>query len=101
MLFNSMDQFQPDLNPGNRAEFQNETSVAGSLQANLFQTQVLELTQRRSRTMASPSIERGVGCIHHLFEAQAASRPDAVALTFEGWNMTYAELNTRANQVAW
>jgi amino acid adenylation domain-containing protein len=39
-------------------------------------------------------------CVHQLFEEQAARTPDAVAVVFEGQQMTYAELNHRANQVA-
>ncbi|CRM72101.1 non-ribosomal peptide synthetase [Pseudomonas sp. 58 R 3] len=38
--------------------------------------------------------------IHALFEAQAASRPDATALMFEGLRLSYGDLNRRANQVA-
>ncbi|MEZ4681387.1 MAG: amino acid adenylation domain-containing protein [Caldilineaceae bacterium] len=39
-------------------------------------------------------------CIHQLFEAQAQQRPDAIAVTFEGRQLTYGELNCTANQVA-
>ena len=39
-------------------------------------------------------------CIHQLFEEQAAKTPDAVAVVFEDRRLTYAELNTRANQLA-
>jgi hypothetical protein len=39
-------------------------------------------------------------CIHELFEEQALRRPDAVALVFEGQQLTYAELNARSNQLA-
>jgi amino acid adenylation domain-containing protein len=39
-------------------------------------------------------------CVHELFEAWAASTPDAIALTFEGQQLTYEEVNRRANQVA-
>jgi len=38
--------------------------------------------------------------VHGLFEAQAAATPDAVAVTFEGQRLTYAELDQRANQLA-
>ncbi|MGN6150812.1 MAG: amino acid adenylation domain-containing protein, partial [Lysobacteraceae bacterium] len=38
--------------------------------------------------------------IHALFEAQAAKRPDAVALVYEDHELSYAQLNARANQLA-
>src|SRR5262249_62222371 len=38
--------------------------------------------------------------IHELFEAQAALRPDAVALVYEEQQVSYRELNGRANQLA-
>jgi amino acid adenylation domain-containing protein len=38
--------------------------------------------------------------IHQLFEAQVARTPDAVAVVFEDQELTYRELNIRANQVA-
>jgi amino acid adenylation domain-containing protein len=40
------------------------------------------------------------GCIHELFEAQAEQTPDAVAVVFEGEQVTYAELNARTNRLA-
>ncbi len=39
-------------------------------------------------------------CIHQLFEAQVERTPEAVALRFEGHQLSYAELNARANQLA-
>jgi amino acid adenylation domain-containing protein/non-ribosomal peptide synthase protein (TIGR01720 family) len=39
-------------------------------------------------------------CIHELFETKAEQRPNAVAVTFEDDQITYAELNARANQLA-
>jgi amino acid adenylation domain-containing protein len=39
-------------------------------------------------------------CIHHLFEAQAARTPEAVALVYRDTRLTYRDLNARANQLA-
>uniref|UniRef100_UPI00123AFC6B non-ribosomal peptide synthetase n=1 Tax=Paenibacillus tepidiphilus TaxID=2608683 RepID=UPI00123AFC6B len=39
--------------------------------------------------------------IHGLFEAQAEKTPDAVAVVYGEQQLTYAELNARANQLAW
>ncbi len=39
-------------------------------------------------------------CIHHLFEEQAQRTPDAVALVFEDQQLTYRQLNERADQLA-
>jgi amino acid adenylation domain-containing protein len=39
-------------------------------------------------------------CLHQLFEAQAEKTPDAIAVVFEEQQLTYRELNNRANQLA-
>ncbi|MCC5658371.1 amino acid adenylation domain-containing protein [Nostoc sp. XA010] len=39
-------------------------------------------------------------CIHQLFEAQVERTPDAVAVVFENEQLTYRQLNQRANQLA-
>ncbi|PMB38310.1 non-ribosomal peptide synthetase, partial [Fischerella thermalis CCMEE 5319] len=39
-------------------------------------------------------------CIHELFETQVERTPNAVAVVFESEQLTYRELNTRANQLA-
>ena len=39
-------------------------------------------------------------CIHQLFEAQAETTPEAVAVVFEDQQLTYRELNSQANQLA-
>src|SRR5581483_4217290 len=39
-------------------------------------------------------------CIHTQFEAQVQRTPDSVALAFEQEQLTYSELNLRANQLA-
>ncbi|MBD2385754.1 non-ribosomal peptide synthetase [Cylindrospermum sp. FACHB-282] len=39
-------------------------------------------------------------CIHQLFEEQVVRSPDAIAVVFEDKQLTYRELNQRANQLA-
>jgi amino acid adenylation domain-containing protein len=39
-------------------------------------------------------------CLHQLFEEQVERTPDAVAIVFEEQQLTYRELNHRANQLA-
>lgn len=39
-------------------------------------------------------------CIHQLFEAQVEQTPEAIAVVFEDEQLTYRELNQRANQLA-
>ncbi|MGG4197323.1 amino acid adenylation domain-containing protein, partial [Paenibacillus jamilae] len=40
------------------------------------------------------------GTLHKLFEKQAAKTPDTVAVVFEDHQLTYSELNERANRLA-
>ncbi|ETX03398.1 MAG: hypothetical protein ETSY1_00110 [Candidatus Entotheonella factor] len=39
-------------------------------------------------------------CLHHMFEQQVARTPDAIAVVFEQHQLTYRELNRRANRLA-
>jgi len=40
------------------------------------------------------------GCIHQLFEAQSERSPAAIAVVCQRRELTYQELNCRANQLA-
>jgi non-ribosomal peptide synthetase component F len=40
------------------------------------------------------------GCVHELFERRAEETPGAIAVVFAGGELTYAELNARANRLA-
>jgi amino acid adenylation domain-containing protein/thioester reductase-like protein len=40
------------------------------------------------------------GLIHQMFEHQSLQTPDAIAVTFQGRQLTYQELNQKANKVA-
>ena len=39
--------------------------------------------------------------VHRSFEGFAKTQPDAIAVTFHGQRITYAELEARSNQLAW
>ncbi|MCP9888742.1 amino acid adenylation domain-containing protein [Cyanobium sp. ATX 6A2] len=47
-----------------------------------------------------PRIELPEVCVHQLFEQQVERTPEATALVFEDQELSYAELNARANQLA-
>ncbi|CAJ6894925.1 non-ribosomal peptide synthetase [Burkholderia pseudomallei] len=59
-----------------------------------------ESTVRRYVTYWCRLLEGMTACIHQLFEAQVDRKPEAIALTFEGQRLSYAELNARANRLA-
>jgi amino acid adenylation domain-containing protein len=63
----------------------------------LREWQVRQLTHEWNATQMSYPQDR---CIHELFEAQAQKTPDAIALVHEDQQLSYAQLNARANQVA-
>jgi amino acid adenylation domain-containing protein len=47
-----------------------------------------------------PVVEVPELCVHELFEQQVERTPEAIALVFEDQEITYSELNARANQLA-
>jgi amino acid adenylation domain-containing protein len=77
--------------------------IASDPQQRLFDLPLLTESERRqllveyNRTQSDYPRER---CIQQLFEEQAARRPEAVALQFDGVEISYGELNKRANRLA-
>ncbi|HEU4559547.1 MAG TPA: amino acid adenylation domain-containing protein, partial [Longimicrobium sp.] len=77
--------------------------VTADADARLSQLELLGPAERArvleewNRTTAEYPADR---CIHELFEAQAERTPGAVAVVFEGEELTYAELNRLANRLA-
>jgi len=56
--------------------------------------------QRINSWQQGPRIDVPDLCVHQLFERQVERTPDAIALLFQEQQLTYAELNARANQLA-
>jgi amino acid adenylation domain-containing protein len=59
------------------------------------ETQQLLASSKRSQPVSTPR-----SCLHELFEVQVEKRPNAIALIFEDEQLTYCELNLRANRLA-
>ncbi|HJP73672.1 MAG TPA: amino acid adenylation domain-containing protein [Pseudonocardiaceae bacterium] len=49
----------------------------------------------------SPDNAPAAQCVHEIFEAQAAATPQALAVASDSGQLTYAELDARADQLAW
>ena len=63
---------------------------------------ILTESEKHQLLVAWNDTERGYSsdkCIHELFEKQVEKTPDAIALVFEDQQLTYRELNNRANQL--
>jgi amino acid adenylation domain-containing protein len=76
-----------------------ETDVAGVIdKASLLGNVELhrQLTEWNATEVEYPSSK----CIHELFEDQVQRTPDAVAVVCDGRQLTYEELNARANRLA-
>jgi amino acid adenylation domain-containing protein/non-ribosomal peptide synthase protein (TIGR01720 family) len=78
-------------------------SVVADPEQKLSDLPLLTETERRqllvewNNSKASHPLNR---CAHELFEAQAERTPEAVAVSFRDQQLTYAELNRRANKLA-
>src|SRR4051812_49081285 len=58
------------------------------------------VSSRALSSVPSGGLDPRIDLIHALVEAQAEQRPNAVAVVCDGERITYADLNTRANQIA-
>ena len=69
----------------------------------LSDLELLDETERKliqSFSVTSASSSASSACVHHLFEAQAARSPQAIALIDDSEQLTYMELDKRANHLA-
>ncbi|MGF1756724.1 amino acid adenylation domain-containing protein [Photobacterium sagamiensis] len=75
---------------------QDETVLVGDLPLLLDSEIDSQLKSNQQVDLAYPQSQT----LHRLFEAQAEKMPDSVALLFEDQQLTYGELNEKANQLA-
>ena len=61
---------------------------------------LVEFNQTQSSSAIQNPKSKIQQCIHQLLEAQVEKTPDAVAVVFEDEQLTYRELNQKANQLA-
>lgn len=81
------------------------TLLGSSLEAPDSSTHSLNLIPHPERQLIDywqqgPSIDIPDLCVHQLFEQQVECTPHAISLIFEDQQLTYKELNARANQLA-
>ncbi|ATZ23947.1 Tyrocidine synthase 3 [Streptomyces lavendulae subsp. lavendulae] len=75
-------------------------SVAATPQARLSELAVLDDDELAVVVDRLDSEDTDGRFVHEVFEAQVAATPDAVAVLADGIELTYAELNARANRIA-
>jgi len=78
-------------------------SIAASPQSRLSRLDMLSEAERYRQLIQWNATARAYPddrCIHELFEAQVEQTPDRVALVYEDSELTYEELNCRANRLA-
>ncbi|UKO96132.1 amino acid adenylation domain-containing protein [Nostoc sp. UHCC 0870] len=79
------------------------TGIAANIQQYISQLSLLSATEEEQLILLENHQKTDAinyKCIHILFEEQVEKTPDAVALVYKQQNLTYRELNNRANQLA-
>ncbi|HVF92666.1 MAG TPA: MupA/Atu3671 family FMN-dependent luciferase-like monooxygenase [Blastocatellia bacterium] len=77
--------------------------IVGDPRSRISELPILTDTERRRLLVECNDTLRAYprnSCIHQLFEDQAARTPDQAAVVFEGRQLSYRELNRRANHLA-
>lgn len=77
-------------------------SVLQQPDAPLLSLSLLTYFEQKQLNSWSQGVDRAIHqlCVHQVFEKQVDRAPDAIALVFENEQLTYRELNLRANQLA-
>ncbi|MUG92983.1 amino acid adenylation domain-containing protein [Scytonema sp. UIC 10036] len=78
-------------------------AVVANPQQQIWELPLLSATQQQQLLLGWNDTQKEYPhhlCIHELFEAQVEQTPDAVAVVFEEQQLTYDELNERANKIA-
>ncbi|MEV4256510.1 amino acid adenylation domain-containing protein, partial [Spirillospora sp. NPDC049652] len=105
----ALDLYDPATAAGLAARFERFlTTLLAAPDARVGEVEVLDPAERRvilddwagGSAPATPATAAERTTIPALFEAQVASRPSAVAVTFDGRSWTYAEVNAAANRLA-
>ncbi|MEA5516075.1 non-ribosomal peptide synthetase [Nodularia sp. UHCC 0506] len=79
------------------------SSISDNSETVISQLEILSLSERQKILVdfnATQTEYSQYQSIHQLFEQQVAITPNQPAVVFEDQQLTYAELNTRANQIA-
>jgi amino acid adenylation domain-containing protein len=100
----SSEQFKPDTIERLAGHFLAllEAAVANP-EASIWSLPILSKNERRGIEAISSGSTKSFTAdvsLSRLFEDQARARPDSIAVTFGGQNLSYATLNERANRVA-
>lgn len=78
-------------------------SIAANPERKISELPLLTFTERQTLLLEwnNTSVDYPTNvCIHQLFEQQVEKTPEAIALIFENQQLTYRQLNNRANKIA-